>query len=223
MNTLTQGKQNELKRLLRYPNDPITNDTFWHNRETLIAAAEEGLRSKAEVQRLIDETHRWSAAERKAKEDHEEDKKALRARVQELEEALKDLLPYWIEEDDVTEYGGHVACEISWNDFRKLKSVLSNSTPQPTRYTLDGWRDIKTAPRDGTFILVYGPPVDDENVWVYQCRWMDFSPLSQSGELAALGEGPRGQFEVVIRDFVHKCRPTHWMPMPPAPQQKEEA
>jgi hypothetical protein len=200
MNTLTQGKLNELKRLLRYPNDPITNDTFWNNRETLIAAAEEGLKVeaasfgadakavldvwvsrggvqtdpslgylqayiqfhintlrgeiadnlkvleesavlvnkldnekqdlRAEVQRLIDETHRWSAAERKAKVDHEEDKKALRTRVQELERHLGNC---------------HHLALLKWGnldpDADKLITAageaLSNSTRQPPRYTLD--------------------------------------------------------------------------------------
>lgn len=82
------------------------------------------------------------------------------------------------------------------------------------------WQCIESAPRDGTFILVYGPPVDDENVNIYQCRWADFHPDSMSGQLYALGEGRRGKFEVVIRDFVHECKPTHWMPLPPAPEEK---
>ena len=79
------------------------------------------------------------------------------------------------------------------------------------------WQPIETAPRDGTEFLGYGPPPDDESVYIVQTRWRDYAPESQSGRLFALGEGPRGKFELVIRNFAHRWKPTHWMPLPEPP------
>lgn len=105
---------------------------------SLIAAAEEGLRAQGEIKRLIDETHRWSAAERQTKLDHEQDKKDLHARVQELEEASKKLVEFVENVDDCwCEEGGSWKSNAFDGVIAMCKAALSNSTPQPQRFNLE--------------------------------------------------------------------------------------
>ena len=78
---------------------------------------------------------------------------------------------------------------------------------------LGGWQPIETAPKDGTWILVYGEGTDDEadtrkvsvaqytnylNGTIYDEFWWQF---------AWYDGGYYGRFE----------NPTHWMPLPTPP------
>jgi len=59
------------------------------------------------------------------------------------------------------------------------------------------WQPIETAPKDGTFILLY-----DKNVGVHQGRWIG-SPFSMGWRQCS----NFGMYDA-----------THWMPLPPPPQ-----
>lgn len=63
-----------------------------------------------------------------------------------------------------------------------------------------GWRDISTAPKDGTRILIYVPPEEDYDPEIQYVAYWNGEKWEE-----ALGEGYT-TFE-----------PTHWMPRPPAP------
>ena len=72
----------------------------------------------------------------------------------------------------------------------KASSMISAS-PQPP----SGWKDISTAPKDGTPVIV------TDGAGVYGAGWW------HSGEEAWLD--------------CDGCRPTHWMPLPSSPQPPE--
>jgi len=69
-----------------------------------------------------------------------------------------------------------------------------------------GWRDIATAPRDGTYILGYRSNGDISRCRVIprdDCEMWEFGNTS-------------GAYE-----FYPRIRPTHWRPLPPPPQGRE--
>jgi len=65
------------------------------------------------------------------------------------------------------------------------------------------WRDIKTAPKDGSCILVYiqSPVTGDK--WMCVVAYNDIQEMFMSGSM------------MVGHDFI-----THWMPLPPCPEGK---
>ena len=69
-----------------------------------------------------------------------------------------------------------------------------------------GWQNIETAPRDGSTILVVGRPSQIEGVkigaGIFTAYWDEID--SSFCLSAATWHGP----------FI---KPTHWMPLPPAP------
>lgn len=69
-----------------------------------------------------------------------------------------------------------------------------------------GWRDIATAPRDGTYILGYRA-----NGEIARCRVIprDDCEMWEFGNTS-------GAYELYPR-----IRPTHWRPLPPPPQGRE--
>lgn len=71
----------------------------------------------------------------------------------------------------------------------------------PTPPEAPGWRPIETAPRDGTNILLLTAGGVVEGYW----QWGDWSQSVIECSYDEAG-GP-----------VFGCRPTHWMPLPPAP------
>lgn len=77
---------------------------------------------------------------------------------------------------------------------------------------LTEWRDIATAPKDGTMILVgYDDNIAkkarlDVTQRVYEARW----------------DERQGSF-VARNGFIMHCGATHWLPLPSAPNQAKEA
>jgi hypothetical protein len=69
----------------------------------------------------------------------------------------------------------------------------------------DGWRDIETAPKDGTRFLVFGGGADKVEV----CTWDD-------------RVGAWDLDHTMLEDFNDQSegysRPTHWRPLPKAPE-----
>ena len=71
-----------------------------------------------------------------------------------------------------------------------------------------GWQPIETAPKDGTHILIFCPH-DDVPIAV--------------GHMWA-GEGPAFWSyadELLMNVCPEGCDPTHWMPLPPPPEQSD--
>jgi hypothetical protein len=189
MNAITQSELDNLILAARSPNGPASIEWFWSQREALIAAAEDGLKAEGEIKRITFCRDNAVSMEKRASEESE----ALRDRVQELEEALNEADTWICELLPASSNGG--------DRLEQLRSALSNPTPQPPRYTLDGWQDIETAPKDGTWIIIGHPEWrrSADGYWSDDFREWRFS-----------GYAPERQ-------------PTHWQPLPPAPQQKEEA
>lgn len=67
------------------------------------------------------------------------------------------------------------------------------------------WRPIETAPRDGSRFLAYGGGLDDQ---VETCSWSEVTCCWNLETFTAddSDDEPDGY-----------CRPTHWLPLPPAP------
>jgi len=72
-----------------------------------------------------------------------------------------------------------------------------------------GWRDIATAPRDGT--RIYVAKLDDTFGWVRGIsRWVDFKGIS--GWVSMGLYDPPGDLGL--------ARPTHWLPLPEPPKEE---
>ena len=72
-----------------------------------------------------------------------------------------------------------------------------------------GWRDIETAPRDGT--CIYVAKLDDTFGWVRGIsRWVDFKGIS--GWVSMGLYDPPGDLGL--------ARPTHWLPLPEPPKEE---
>lgn len=69
-----------------------------------------------------------------------------------------------------------------------------------------GWRDISTAPKDGTFVLLREP---NWKAGAVIGKWFDFEQVIHG----ALGFWEAHATEV---------KPTHWMPLPPLPASASE-
>ncbi len=79
------------------------------------------------------------------------------------------------------------------------------------------WRPIETAPRDGTYVLVFGLRGD----------WWPGEGFQPRGTpevtIASCGDAKRDRWEMIedgpVRDFL----PTHWMPLPAPPPSETDA
>jgi hypothetical protein len=81
-----------------------------------------------------------------------------------------------------------------------------------------GWRPIKTAPKDGTEVLLYGT-----------CQWDPHLSMSDPGvHVGAWGvendwdDGEDKSFMTSSHNpYQDVCHATHWMPLPAAPTEGE--
>lgn len=79
-----------------------------------------------------------------------------------------------------------------------------------------GWRDIASAPRDGTPFLAFNPMVGIYNT-AYTTRWTGAPEEYRSGNYSGF---PCGFWSSGLDSFPFgqwDCQPTHWMPLPPYP------
>lgn len=98
---------------------------------------------------------------------------------------------------DDTYYNTHVRCRWEGWQARAIESAL-----QP------GWRDIESAPKDGTRIILGS----SDGAWM-----AEYQPVYQSGYR------PDNPWFSVMLNHAHmgrfpKAKPTHWQPIPPAPK-----
>jgi hypothetical protein len=98
---------------------------------------------------------------------------------------------------------------IFWEVFAsKARAALSASLP-----LMDGWQPIKTAPKDGVPVLVYGG-----------CEgWSGRGMLCAAyyfGHWRIYGiiNGMPSSASKKSTQFFSAIEPTHWMPLPPAPK-----
>jgi len=169
----------------------------------LIAAAEEGLKAKAEIADNLKALEESAVLVNKL----DNEKQDLRARVQELEHILNRVV-------------NELPTRRDWLDpvlEAHMRDTLSNSTPQPPRYTLEGWQTIETAPKsDGKYFfcdLAWGPEEDKTTARGFRWNEKWFAcPVFYRSASSVECQVEMRQIEVI---------PTHWIPLPPAPQQKE--
>lgn len=76
------------------------------------------------------------------------------------------------------------------------------------------WQEIKTAPKDGTPIILAVPLRMEGQYGVGEGRWIDASAANEVGWWWA-GESPGDYTGEPIHSY-HGWA-THWMPMPPPP------
>lgn len=92
----------------------------------------------------------------------------------------------------------HERRQASCETARRILSALSNQPAQP------GWRDMSSAPKDGTEILVW----DEHSHIISQAVWKERHRFFASG----------GWYDMPYTGDSRKLvRPTHWMPLPAAP------
>lgn len=70
------------------------------------------------------------------------------------------------------------------------------------------WQPIETAPKDGSWILVYEPGADEPCVYVVQWGVPEWGGGPETWVTIALGPNP---------DTYNAEEATHWMPLPPPP------
>ena len=89
------------------------------------------------------------------------------------------------------------------------------------------WKPIETAPKDGTWIIVYG--LDSRGTEISLSRWegydgsrmevvrTEFDPVTGNkiAEHSELVSYERGDWH---REVAGRLNPTHWMPLPKPPQ-----
>lgn len=90
---------------------------------------------------------------------------------------------------------------------------LLYAAPQPAAQALDAWQPIESAPKDGTYILLGSA----DGSWIARNY-----PVYQSGYR------PDNPWQSMMLNHEHmgrypKAKPTHWMPLPPAPSTKGES
>lgn len=84
---------------------------------------------------------------------------------------------------------------------------------------LSDWKPIATAPRDGTRILAWNAMVGVYNT-AFTTRWTGEPGEYRAGAYQGF---PCGFWSSGVDDYPFgkwDCRPTHWMPIPPAPDLK---
>ena len=88
-----------------------------------------------------------------------------------------------------------------------VRAYLQALRPGSTGET-EGWRDIETAPKDGTEILLYGPGVLNS-----EGRTSMYARAQHVG----WADEVEGHLTWYTRDPRVTCRPTHWRPLPEPP------
>lgn len=89
-----------------------------------------------------------------------------------------------------------------------------------------GWRDIASAPRDGTEILLFAPEVGVPILarWISLRDFLTETEIDQMiSETGPMTEDDLDRPDWHYADFVHgglltDGEPTHWQPLPPTPQ-----
>lgn len=82
-----------------------------------------------------------------------------------------------------------------------------SATANTVKHTPDGWRPLDTAPHDGTAILLFSPDAADPQVMIG--FWTDWD-----------GDTEPGSWTDAWTMQEIDAWPTHWLPLPPAPQEK---
>lgn len=105
--------------------------------------------------------------------------------------------------------------------IRELEATLS-AQDAPSA-SLAGWRDIATAPRDGTSVLLFSDAWSMSWGEVQIGRFEDGVWLTGEGEVEdnAPGFDAAAEVDDDFDDFDSNVGPTHWMPLPASPEQGE--
>lgn len=85
---------------------------------------------------------------------------------------------------------------------------MSAIPPNPTGEQMGEWRDIATAPKDGTVILAWCDAMD----WPEAVMWIDYTPDDDQDE-----PGFWAYAEDMLNDATGGANPVHWQPLPSHP------
>lgn len=141
-----------------------------------------------------------------------------------FEHGFPNGLPTWAELPDKPQkqIAASLDCKQTWLGMAEV--VLTDHALIPTeeveRYR---WRDIESAPKDGTKILVSGGQwISDSNGWPVDdprpCDEPEIVAYNSLGLKPFCWRGPNDE----AHDEYYWHSPTHWMPLPTQPTQIEE-
>lgn len=92
----------------------------------------------------------------------------------------------------------------AWNQAQAVMEIIKPYLRQPEREAVTQWQPIKTAPKDGTSILSFPHYI--------VTHWEVGGWTSHYVGDGTEDEGDQSQWEF--------CTPTHWIPLPPAPDNR---
>lgn len=117
---------------------------------------------------------------------------------------------------DERRLGGWAYNVMDWWNRLHAATTLEALTQEVERLRGAGWRDIESAPKDGTKFMVWA----DGFEWPEVVFWQDYDPE----DAEEIGEPGYWRYaEDLLDDATDSCEPdqwTHWMPLPPAPARK---
>ncbi len=100
------------------------------------------------------------------------------------------------------------------------RADLSRASSSPSQHSA-GWRDISTAPRDETEILVFFQPIRGRLSGVHQVAWINQNGTTTPEEgIWCVDDNKHGPY--AMRGYLDGDD-THWMPLPPPPGQEGSA
>ena len=85
------------------------------------------------------------------------------------------------------------------------------------------WQPIDTAPKDGTWILVWGGKTDEDFEWDEDEEEFRFRPVIARWSIAPKWRDGQDSWRFANYEggyfgvFCESCQPTHWQPLPPLP------
>ena len=99
-------------------------------------------------------------------------------------------------------------CGVYWIDRRNKARRKAQELQPLVQEAVGGWRDIGSAPRDWDDVLVFSPE--------HEC-------FNCGGVFSAFyGTDRRGWFTHGPSEAM-RLNPTHWLPLPPAPKENDDA
>lgn len=121
-------------------------------------------------------------------------------------EAVAWLTTWWRDGEEWV--NAHANEVTAVDEARRHKGTVTPLYAHPLPEEREGWRDIESAPKDGSEVLVW----DEHSHIISQAVWKD-----RHGHFLSGG----WQDAPYTGDSRRLARPTHWMPLPTAPIKKE--
>lgn len=111
--------------------------------------------------------------------------------------------------EDYTDSAPH---QISKGTRRAIEAALRAAAS-------DGWRDIESAPKDGTPILAFAPMATEPAI----ARWFKWDAADQGWITELIDGGPWKDDHHFAEYWAETSyEPTHWMPLPAPPKGSDD-